>query len=463
MSGKLLEEIEKRLKAKTIHELRQVARALGVPRPADGRKERILEYILQIASGKSDPAEPSVRGAHPKSSEYDRQLVADVLRCREICLSEGGTGTVYKQSSVLSVGSGVGFDPLDFISEGILEKTDGKWFLRVNGGNEDFITDIFVSDYFVNAFGLREGDCVSGKCKRSSLDEIAGLSSIKTVNGCTPETARGLVAFEKLTPVYPDRHLQIARSRNDLTGRIIDLFAPVGAGQRAFVVAPHGCGKTSVLKGIACGLKKNNSQAKVILVLIDARPEEASDFKRAFPDTDVFVSLIGAGANAHVRTANLALQYAKRIAEKGLDSVLVLDDLTRLARAYNSCGRQVSGYLEVSALDEVKKYLSAAKNTEEGASLTIISALSTGGDYVDDAVYSGLKDLCNMRITLSGQLARMRVYPPVDMENTYTSGDEKLLDANTIKVAAKLRCEPLQKIISLLDETDGNEELCGKF
>lgn len=462
MSGKMLEEIERRLNAKTIHDLRQVARAVGVPRPADGKKDRVIDFIIQIASGKCDPAKPAVRGAHPKSAEYDRQLVSDIFRCREICLSANGDAESDK--SEISVSSGVEFDPLDFTATGILEKNNGRWFMRVNGCRENFISDIFVNEYFINAFKLREGDCVSGKCKRSSLDELAGLASVHSVNGVPPDMLSGRLNFESLTPVYPDKRLKIARDQQDITGRIIDLFSPVGAGQRAIISAPHGTGKTAVLKDVARGLQYNNSELKLIILLVDARPEEAADFTRSFPEADVFTSPFDAGANGHVHTARLALEYAKRQAEQCKHTVLVLDDLTRLTRAFNACGKSVSAALDSSALDSAKKFLAAAKNTEEDASLTIISALSKGvGDPLDEAIYSGLKDLCNMNISLSLSLARSRVYPPIDIAETCAYGDEKLLSSNEIKAAVKLRSESTEKIFAHFAKTENNEDLCKKL
>lgn len=460
MSEKLIEELERRLNAKTIHDLRQIARAVGVPRPADGRKERILDEVLQIASGNSDPAEPAIRGAHPKSAEYDRQLVADILRCREISLAANEGEEKESQPFMLSVSSGVEFDPLDFTAEGILEYSDGRWFIRVNDCRENLITDIFVNEHFITRYSLRSGDLILGKCKRSSLDELAGLASIISINGVSPENSASRLDFENLTPIYPDKRIKVECNSKDFTGRIIDLFAPLAEGQRALIFAPHGCGKTAVLKDIAKGVKLNNPKFKTIILLIDARPEEASDFKRTFPDTDVFTSPFDAGVNGHIRTARLALDYAKRQAETGKSVVLILDDLTRLTKAFNSLSKQVYSALDIQALDGAKKFLASAKNTEEGASLTIVSALSSEGDALDEAIYCGLKDLANMKISLSLKLARSRIYPPVDITASSTYGDDKLLSSEEIKTADKLRIFSTEKLFALLDETENNDELC---
>lgn len=439
MPRKLLDEIQRRLNEKTIHELRQLARAVGVPRPAEGRKERLVEWISDIASGVKDPATPSVRGAHPKSAEYDRQLVADILRCREINLSSA-SGEEETDYTVMSVASGDNFDPLDYTASGILELTGGKWFMRVNGCRENLCSDALVSEYLTANYDLRNGDFVTGKCKRRSGDEIARLDSLISINGCAPNASRR--EFEKLTPVYPDRRF--------VTGnKIYDIFSPIGAGQRAFVIGGHGSGKTAVLKDIARGLQNNNQNLKLIILSIDSSPEEAAEFSRLFTFADVFTSPFNCGSAGHVRTAWLALDYAKRQTELSKDVLIVLDDLTKLTRAFNSCGKQVYAALDSSALDSAKRFLAAAKNAEEGGSLTILTALSGGGsDQVDEAIYSGLKGICNNKITLSSGSARSRVYPPVDLAATGAVGEERLLSDDELDLAYKLRGESLESVIN---------------
>lgn len=441
MSDKLLEEIRRRLNDKTIHELRQLARAVGVPRPAEGRKERLLDLITRIASGENDPVAPAVRGAHPKSGEYDRQLVADILRCREICLSSHETKE-NKEYTEVSVGSGLDGDAFDFSAAGILENSGGKWFMHLNGVSEDLCSDVYVNDYFVSNYGLREGDLLSGKCKRTSTDEIAGLSSLKSVNGVAPDAVSKRRDFNSLSPVYPDKRLLTLN-------KIIDLFSPVGAGQRVLVTGGHGSGRAALIKEVARGIKENNPQIKLIILSVDCAPEEAADYTRLFADADVFTSPFGSGAAVHVRTARLALEYAKRHTEMSKDVVLVLDDMTKLTRAYNSCGKQVYAALDSTALDSAKKFLAAARNAEEGGSLTIISSLNADcNDPVDAAIFSGLKDICNNKITLSQTLAQSRVYPPIDLASSGAYGYEKLLSEDELELAAKLRGKDIQSVIN---------------
>ena len=463
MSENLLEEIQRRLNAKTIHDLRQVARAVGVPRPADGRKERIVEYMLGIAAGTCDPVAPAARGAHPKSAEYDRQLVADIHRCREAHLTENSAEN-YRNTEVneLSVGSG-DKQLFDFVSGGVLEKTDGKWFLRVNGCTGNILSDIFVNEFFVKKLCLREGDFVSGKCKRSSINEMAGLVEVFSVNGEIPEQLNDRPEFDSLPFAYPDTVLKTKSGTDDVAGGIIDILSPLAKGQRAFVVAPHGCGKTQLLKKIALGIKQNNPAIKLIILTVEARPEEVADFKASFADDVIFTSGFDSGAAMHVRTACLAFEYAKRQVESAADVVLVVDDLTRLTRAFNNCSKQISA-LDNCSLESVKKLLASAKNTGGHGSLTILSALTKdGGDPVDDAVYYGLKDLCNMRVTLSQQLTRMRIFPPFEISETYASGDERLLSPKELQASVKLRGMTLQEIAELVNGTASNEQLVNKL
>lgn len=403
-----LEEIEKRLQAKTIHDLRQVARAVGVPRPADGRKERVIENVLQIAEGKADPVAPSLRGAPPKSAEYDRQLVADILRCREISLFNNQGAA---PSPKLTVGSGEE-DLLEFKSGGVLEKSDGKWFARSRSA------DIFVNEQMISRNALREGDFVTGKCKRTSPDQTAGMVSLESVNGYPAGALPARSQFSLLPARYPDRRF--------VTGTVCDLLSPLGAGQRAIVTGAHGSGKTSVLKSLVNGVSLNQPEVKIIILLVDARPEEAEDFRSSFPRADLFSSEMDAGAPAHVSTANLALEYAKRQTELSKDVLFVVDGLTNLARA--------------ASIDGAKKILAAAKNSSD-CSLTVLATLDSDGGRSEEEAFYALGGLCNMRVTLSKKLALARVYPPIDKTETYASGDERLLTEEEMRAAAALRNE----------------------
>ncbi|MDE7440368.1 MAG: hypothetical protein K2N23_07675, partial [Clostridia bacterium] len=331
------------------------------------------------------------------------------------------------------------------------------------GCRENFVSDIFVNKHFVNAYNLREGDFVEGRCKRTSTDEMAGLASVLNVSGLQPNTAVR-PEFDKLSPIYADRQLRTACDAKDKLGRIIDLFAPIGAGQRAIVVAPHGCGKTQTLKKIAMGIEQNNSDVKLVIVLIDVSPEDAADFTKSFKSADVFTSSFDAGTNAHIRTMRLALEYCKRQTELCKNVVLIIDDLTRLARAYNAGNRQLTSGLDYTAVDAVKKVLASARNTDEGGSLTVISALNTaGGDVIEDSAYSALKDVCNIKITLSLTLARGKIYPPIILHETYSMQDDRILSEKEMQALVKLRNKEQEEVLELLDGTDNNAQLADKI
>ena len=439
MSENLLEDIERRLNAKTIHELRQVARAVGVPRPADGKKDRILEYILQIAKGTASPVAPAVRGAHPKSDEYDRQLVADIIRCRELNLSNGGA---VQKAQKLSVASSSQFDDSDFSVDGILEFDKDRYFIC---GKHD----VSVSRQFIDRYKLRAGDFISGKSSLENSEEYFRLSMIYSVNGVSPEDLPIRLNFEDLTPEYPDVKLKVQTDENDLTGKLIDLFAPIGCGQRAAIIGAHGTGKSSLLKRIAKGIYENRHDVKIIFAAVDTTPEEIADLRRVFSDCDVFTSSFEVGASAHIRTVRIALEYAKRQVEAGRDVLLVLDDLSKLTRAYNS-SQFVSGELSTAALDSAKRFLACAKNAKEGGSLTILTALNPDGTFTDSAAYYGLKDLCNLHITLSSELARQRIFPAIDIGETYSFGDERLLSEDELITAAKLRTKGYFEVVEVL-------------
>lgn len=452
-----IDELKKRLNAKTIHDLRQIGRAVGVVRPADGKKDRLVDCILLIASGKADPAAPAVRGAHPKSQEYDRQIVADILRCRETSLS----GNVQDMQAVteISVGSGTESDALDFIANGILEKCDGRWFMRPNGRREKFFTRVIVNEFFINNYGLRAGDMICGQCKRTSVDEAAGLAVLHSVNGLSPDASRKRRRYEELTPLYPDKRIY-TETEGDLICRIADLLSPLAAGQRALVSGRRGSGKTTVLKKLAAGIRKNNPDFKLILLLIDCAPEQESDFRRSFPDCDVFTSTYDAGAQFHVSTVTFVLEYAKRLLEAGRDVVLVFDNLTSLARAYALCSKQFS-VIAPAAIDEVKKFFAAARNAEEGGSLTILTAMNTDTENrLEESLVSELKRMCNMRFALADEIADIRIFPSVDVKNTYTVWDENLLSEEERHTAAQIREMPFAEAAGVVLRTKNNAELC---
>lgn len=457
MTDNLIDDLVKKLNGENVYELRQLGRALGVPHSTDRIKNELIDEIIAIASAQKDSEMPTKRGAPAKSpNNYNRQLAAEVLRCREIFLEK----TMPKRKKVepheICVANGA-FVDLDFISGGILEFDGENWFLRTTGCKESCFSDVFVNNHFIVAYKLREGDYVEGRCKRKTVEEMAGLASIIKVNGIRPDTEER-PEFDALTPIYANKRISVAVD-GDKAGRMIDLLAPIGAGQRVLVTGPHGCGKSRILKKMAFAIEQNYQNVKLVIVLLDAGAEDSTDFGRSFTEADVFISPFEAGAQSHIRTMRLALEYCKRQTELCRDVVLVIDDLTRLVRAYNALERQIST-LDYSAVISAKKVLGSARNAEQGGSLTVISAVSSGmGDSFNDTVYSEMRGICNVKITLSQALARSKVSPPIELSETYSAQDERLLTKEEMRASIALRNKSREEVFSLFSETDDNGQL----
>lgn len=434
--------LKQKLNLKNIFEIRQIARKVGVPRPTTGKKERLVSGILDVASGKADPVDQSRFGAPPSSEEYDRNLVALVNKCRAQSLDamqENGD----RAGAVLSVASGDG----EYNVVGFLDREKDKWLIRTGCA---LVNDVFVADRFAEKYGLRRGDKLCGTAKRVSPDSYAGLAALTSVNGTAPEALSERAVFDGLIPVYPEKRLNL--SQGGVVGRILDLTCPLGAGQRALITAPHGAGKTTLLKNIAQCLIAGNADLKIIALLIDARPEEASDFSASLQGAEV-ISCAPQGL-----TAELMLEYAKRIAENGGDVALLIDGLSDYARCLELYGTPLP-----EAVEKVKRLFCAARKLSGGGSLTIAATLGDG-DSLDRALYANLKGAANMYVTLSGSLARSRVYPSLDLQNTRTLRDEKLLSAAELKAADILRTEYAEKgtqsVISLFTDFSDNASLC---
>ena len=330
------------------------------------------------------------------------------------------------------------------MASGILSiVNDGYGFLRQDAGNSS-ASDVYVSQSQIRRFGLRTGDQMSGRVRPPKDGErYFGLVRVEEVNGVKPDAARNRPKFESLTPIFPIDRLKLETTSRNLSTRLIDLLAPTGRGQRGLIVSPPKAGKTSILKDIAGGVTANHPDIHIMVALIGERPEEVTDMRRSI-DGEVYSSTFDEPVEDHCRVAEMVLERAKRLVEAGTDVLILLDSITRLTRAYNlsvpSSGRTLSGGMDPIALYPPKKFFGAARNTEEGGSLTILAAcLVDTGSRMDEVIYEEFKGTGNMEVHLDRRLAERRIYPAIDIGRSGTRREELLLDEATLKQIWLLR------------------------
>ena len=324
-------------------------------------------------------------------------------------------------------------------------RDEGYGFLRVNGYLSSR-EDSYVSVRLTRQFGLRKGDYVTGISKPAGRNEKnPALLEINTVNGISPEKARNRPKFEELTPLFPDSKLVLENPADpaNMTARIIDLIAPIGKGQRGIIVSPPKAGKTTIMKTIATSIERNHPEVKLIVLLIDERPEEVTDMRRTVKG-EVIASTFDRPSEEHTQVAELTIEKAKRMVEMGEDVVIILDGITRLSRAYNlaapATGRIMSGGIDAGALYPPKKFFGAARNVEEGGSLTILAtALVETNSRMDDAIFEEFKGTGNMELRLDRKVAERRIYPAIDVDASSTRHEELLFDRKQLQMVWKLR------------------------
>jgi len=324
-------------------------------------------------------------------------------------------------------------------------RDEGYGFLRI-GGYLPTREDSYIPVKLTRQFGLRKGDYVTGMSRPAGRNEKnPAMLEIHTVNGQDPEQAKRRPRFEDLTPLFPDEklHLEDPMDPSNMTARIIDLIAPIGKGQRGLIVSPPKAGKTTVMKTIATCIEKNNPEVKLIVLLIDERPEEVTDMRRTVKG-EVIASTFDRPSDEHTHIAELAIEKAKRMVEMGQDVVIILDGITRLSRAYNlaapASGRIMSGGIDAGALYPPKKFFGAARNVEEGGSLTILAtALVETNSRMDEAIFEEFKGTGNMELKLDRKIAERRVFPAIDVDASSTRHEELLFDRKQLQMVWKLR------------------------
>lgn len=434
-----------KLKEKTIVELKEVADKYGIISPYKYRKDELIKLIIQEF----------------KKTEEIRKKEESGIDISEINISD------------LSDEATEEIEQLDDINlaEGILEiHTDGYGFLRRNNyqSGDD---DIYISHSQIRRFSLRTGDKVGGVTRPpKSGEKFKALLYIKSVNDMNPEMAKRRPNFDSLTPIYPREKLVLEQNSSEFAMRMIDLLAPVGRGQRGMIVSPPKAGKTTLLKMIANSIAINHPEVEIIVLLIDERPEEVTDMKRSVRG-DVVYSTFDEKPSNHVKVAEIVLERAKRLVEHGKDVVVLLDSITRLARAYNlivpSSGKTLSGGLDPAALYRPKRFFGAARNLEEAGSLTIMAtALVETGSRMDDVIFEEFKGTGNMELHLDRKLSEKRIFPAIDINKSGTRREDLLLAQGELETIWTLRKAlgnmPTQEVtetfIDQLINTKSNEE-----
>ncbi len=388
----------------SVAELRAIAKEKGIKGTTSLKKADIIELLQQSDDVK---IEKQTEEAEPKKMLFDINKTKENVR-------------------------------------GILEVLpDGYGFAR--GANcLDGNSDIYVSPAMIRKYLLKTGDMISGYAVKREGEKFEALVYIKSVNDERPEMVRGRKPFESLTPIYPDKRLKLETDRKNYAMRLIDIIAPVGKGQRGLIVAPPKAGKTTILKHIAKSVMKNNKDIHLIVLLIDERPEEVTDMIHTIEGAEVVYSTFDMPPENHAKVAELVLERAQRLVEHGKDVVLLLDSITRLARAYNitgqATGRSLSGGLDAGALYKPKKFFGAARNIVGGGSLTILAtALVETGSRMDDVIFEEFKGTGNMELHLDRYMSERRIFPAIDIFKSGTRKENLLLSQEELAAAWNIR------------------------
>jgi transcription termination factor Rho len=362
----------------------------------------------------------------------------------------------------------------NIFSAGVLEIVDeGFGFLRRDQVQPSTM-DIYVSQTQIRRFGLRTGDMVSGQVRPPKDNEkFYGLLRVEAVNGMDPEAAKRRPTFDNLTPIFPKSMYNLETDAANITGRLINLIAPIGRGQRGLIVAPPKAGKTLILKTIANSILTNHKDAHLMIALIGERPEEVTDMKRGVK-AEVYSSTFDEEASTHTHVSEVVLERAKRLVESGKDVVVLLDSITRLTRGYNFAitpsGRTLSGGLDPAAINPARRFIGAARNVEEGGSLTIVATvLVDTNSRMDDVIYEEFKGTGNMELTLDRKLSDRRIFPAIDITRSGTRREELLLDENVLRAVVVMRrmfaqlaeqqgMEAMQALIERMSKTRDNAE-----
>ena len=435
----------------TLVELRQLAKEKGVKNVSKLKKEELIDFL-------TNATEESIDKTNENLIEDDGIITTNYYEKEE--KAENNSSSGYKITN-----------EEDEIVEGILEVLpDGYGFLR----GENYLStpkDVYISPVQIRRFKLDKGDKIKGIARLPKEGEkFPALIYVGEVNGEAPEKAYRRTKFDDLIPIYPNERIKLETSSNEYSMRIRDLMCPIGKGQRGMIVAPPKVGKTTLLKKIANSISINNPEIELIVLLIDERPEEVTDMRRSIKG-DVIYSTFDELPEHHVKVAEMVLERAKRLTEQKKDVVILLDSITRLARAYNlvvpSSGKTLSGGFDPSALHKPKKFFGAARNIENGGSLTILAtALIETGSRMDDVIFEEFKGTGNMEVHLDRKLSEKRIFPAIDINKSGTRREELLLSKKELETVFALRkalstmavTEVTEQLIDQMTATKNNEE-----
>lgn len=444
-----------------LSELKAIAKRRGMKGLAAARKSEIVQAMLnqdqkdkiekQHSGNRPDNAANSADRSSEKNYVKEESMQTEHCKAIDVALLDSGKETT-----------------------GILEvMADGFGFIR-SGHYYPGTNDIYVSPSMIKTYNLRTGDLLCGNIKiKTDKEKFAALLFIKSVNGLSPDKISRRPSFEKMTPIFPDERIHLERSGGSLSMRVVDIIAPIGKGQRGMIVSPPKAGKTTLLKDVAKSITTNHPEMKLLILLIDERPEEVTDIQESIsvPGVEVIYSTFDELPEHHKRVSEMVIERAKRLVEGGNDVIILMDSITRLARACNlivpPSGRTISGGLDPAALYMPKKFFGAARNLREGGSLTILAtALIETGSRMDDVVYEEFKGTGNMELVLNRKLQEKRIFPAIDIAKSGTRRDDLLYTSAEQEADSCIRKgvggldqdKAVENILNLFAKTHTNKE-----
>lgn len=446
---------EELLKGKKLNELREIAKAYDIPQYYKYKKAELIDVIVNSLD---KPRKDSNKKAQDLEAKEEIKEKIDLSTMDIDDLSDKATEEIEHLEDIN-------------MAEGILElHTDGYGFLR-RKNYQSGDNDIYISPSQIRRFRLNTGDKVAGITRPpKSGEKFKALLYVKSVNGLNPETAIDRPHFDDLTPIYPKERMAIETKKNNYATRIIDLVSPIGKGQRGMIVSPPKAGKTTLLKMVANAIEENHPEIELMILLIDERPEEVTDMIRSVK-ADVIYSTFDELPKNHTKVAEIVLERAKRLVEHGKDVVVLLDSITRLARAYNltipATGRTLSGGLDPGALHRPKRFFGAARNIEEGGSLTVLAtALIDTGSRMDDVIFEEFKGTGNMELHLDRKLSERRIFPAIDINRSGTRREDLLLNQEELGTIWAMRkamgsvnsLDVVEDLLREIVKTENNKE-----